>query len=84
MKPDQPFVDLGRESVVKNSLTTQTGSEGHTHGDASADHFRGVTKMICYTLCSKLPVSNQRGNCQGILDRSRRKGWTEKRWRSLS
>lgn len=34
MKPSQPLVDLCKESVIKDSLTTQIGSEGKTHGDA--------------------------------------------------
>lgn len=80
MKAGQCLVDLCEESVIKDSLTTQLGSEGKTHGDAPADHFPDVRKMICYMTCSKLLMPNQRGNCQGMLDRSRRKAWTERGW----
>ncbi len=46
MKPGQPFVEIFKASVVEEFFTTQTEDEGEVHGDASADHFRGVTKMV--------------------------------------
>lgn len=43
-----------------------------------------MTPVILYTAEDGRSHRNQRGNCQGVLDSSRRTARTEKRWRELS
>ena len=49
MKPGQPFVDLPALAVTdKEFLSVQTKGKSDVFGNAPADQFRGVTKLIAY------------------------------------
>lgn len=89
MKPGQPFADLpALVATDKQSLSVQTKDQIGVFGDAPADHFRGITKMIA---CGKRWVCD-RFATQRVANfiGAARKATTEKSsvvrsgWRTLS
>lgn len=74
----QPIAE--RNSVINHWLTTATN--GRNCRTPLTATFAIGARPILYTTCRELPY--RRGNCQGMLDSSKGKEWTEKPWGDLS
>lgn len=74
--------ELSEESVVNHWLTA--AADGKNCRGAQYMPLAIGPHSIFYSSCRELPLPNRRGNCLGMLGRSRRKTWTEKGWRELS
>ena len=68
------------DSVVKESLSTAADNQNY-RGAQYRPLIIGPLPIL-YTLSRELPLPDRRGNCQEMLDSSRRKARAEKRWSS--
>lgn len=72
------YSDEEGSSVINHWLTTAADGQ-----NCSAARFAALaigSRPILYTPCREWPLPKRRGNCQGMLDSSRRQVWAGKRW----